>query len=89
MDGQGVWRCRLPDGSYNEVHHCYDFGTTLTTIGDLMTEKQKKEMVQFFRASYKRRRGCELSRRKTSTSRSVSDPTTNGPVHIPPGRRLR
>jgi len=50
VDGKGVWRCRLPDGSYNEVHHCYDFGTTLTTIGDLMTEKQKKEMVQFFRA---------------------------------------
>lgn len=50
VDGKGVWRCRLPDGSYNEVHHCYDFGTTLTTIGDLMSEKQKKEMVQFFRA---------------------------------------
>jgi hypothetical protein len=50
VDGKGVWRCRLPDGSYNEVHHCYDFGTTLTTIGDLMSEKQKKEMVQFFRS---------------------------------------
>lgn len=49
VDGKGVWHCRLPDGSYNEVHHCYDFGTTLTTIGDLMTTKQKKEMVQFFR----------------------------------------
>lgn len=49
VEGRGVWHCRLPDGSYNEVHHCYDFGTTLTTIGDLMSEKQKKEMVQFFR----------------------------------------
>ena len=38
VDGKGVWRCRLPDGSYNEVHHCYDFGTTLTTIGDLMLD---------------------------------------------------
>jgi hypothetical protein len=50
VEGKGVWRCRQPDGSYNEVHHCYDFGTTLTTIGDLMSEKQKKEMVQFFRS---------------------------------------
>lgn len=50
VEGKGVWHCRLPDGSYNEVHHCYDFGTTLTTIGDLMSEKQKKEMVQFFRS---------------------------------------
>jgi hypothetical protein len=21
VDGKGIWRCRLPDGSYNEVHH--------------------------------------------------------------------
>jgi len=48
VDGKGIWRCRLPDGSYNEVHHCYDFGTTLMNIGDLMTAKQKKEMVAFF-----------------------------------------
>jgi hypothetical protein len=49
VDGKGIWRCRLPDGSYNEVHHCYDFGTTLMNIGDLMPAKQKKEMVAFFR----------------------------------------
>jgi len=49
VDGKGIWRCRLPDGSYNEVHHCYDFGTTLMNIGDLMPVKQKTEMVAFFR----------------------------------------
>jgi hypothetical protein len=49
VDGKGIWRCRLPDGSYNEVHHCYDFGTTLMNIGDMMPSKQKKEMVEFFR----------------------------------------
>lgn len=49
VDGKGIWRCRLPDGSYNEVHHCYDFGTTLMNIGDLMPQKQKKEMVAFFK----------------------------------------
>lgn len=49
VDGKGIWRCRLPDGSYNEVHHCYDFGTTLMNIGDLMPPKQKREMVEFFK----------------------------------------
>jgi hypothetical protein len=49
VPGRGIWKCRLPDGSYNEVHHCYDFGTTLITIGDLMSQKQKTEMVEFFR----------------------------------------
>lgn len=49
VDGEGIWKCRLPDGSYNIVHHCYDFGTTLMNIGDLMPAKQKREMVAFFR----------------------------------------
>ncbi len=44
---RGIWKCRLPDGSYNEVHHCYDFGVTLMTIGDMMPATQKKEMVEF------------------------------------------
>lgn len=49
VPGKGIWRCRLPDGSYNEVHHCYDFGTVLITIGDLLSPTQKREMVRFFR----------------------------------------
>ena len=49
VPGKGIWKCRLPDGSYNEVHHCYDFGVTLMTIGDLMPSTQKKEMVAFFK----------------------------------------
>lgn len=48
VPGRGIWKCRLPDGSYNEVHHCYDFGTTLMNIGDLMSSTQKKEIVAFF-----------------------------------------
>ena len=48
VPGKGVWKCRLPDGTYNEVHHCYDFGVTLMTIGDMMPASQKKEMVAFF-----------------------------------------
>lgn len=48
VPGKGIWKCRLPDGSYNEVHHCYDFGTTLMNIGDMMPASQKKEMTAFF-----------------------------------------
>ena len=48
VPGRGIWKCRLPDGSYNEVHHCYDFGTTLMNIGDMMPASQKSEMVEFF-----------------------------------------
>lgn len=49
VPGRGIWKCRLPDGSYNEVHHCYDFGTTLMNIGDMMSATQKKEIVDFFK----------------------------------------
>ncbi len=49
VPGKGIWKCRLPDGSYNEVHHCYDFGTTLMNIGDMMTATQKREIVDFFK----------------------------------------
>ncbi len=49
VPGVGIWKCRLPDGSYNEVHHCYDFGTTLMNIGDMMSPTQKKEVVEFFK----------------------------------------
>lgn len=48
VPGRGIWKCRLPDGSYNEVRHCYDFGTTLMNIGDMMPASQKREMVDFF-----------------------------------------
>ncbi|MGI8555079.1 MAG: hypothetical protein ACR2LT_01825 [Pyrinomonadaceae bacterium] len=49
VPGKGIWKCKLPDGSFNEVHHCYDFGTTLVNIGDLMPASQKTEMVRFFK----------------------------------------
>ena len=49
VPGKGIWRCRLPDGSMNEVHHCYDFGTVLITIGDTLNRQVKSEMVRFFR----------------------------------------
>ncbi|MEW5978297.1 MAG: hypothetical protein AB1898_21075 [Acidobacteriota bacterium] len=48
--GKGFWRCRLPDGSLQEVRHCYDFGTVLSTIANDLDAAQKKEMVQFFQS---------------------------------------
>jgi hypothetical protein len=53
VPGKGIWKCRLPDATYNEVHHCYDFGTTLMNIGDMMPGSQKKEMVAFFNRELK------------------------------------
>jgi hypothetical protein len=53
VPGKGIWKCRLPDGTYNEVHHCYDFGTTLLNIGDMIPSSQKKVMVAFFNRELK------------------------------------
>jgi hypothetical protein len=25
VNGKGYWRCGQPDGTFNEVRHCYDF----------------------------------------------------------------
>ncbi len=49
VPGKGIWHCRLPDGSMQEVRHCYDFGTVLATIGTDLTATQRREMVRFFR----------------------------------------
>ena len=48
VEGKGWWRCGLPDGTYNEVRHCYDFLTILDTMHDDLSEQQKKEMSRFF-----------------------------------------
>lgn len=48
VSGKGFWNCRLPDGSLHPVRHCYDFATVLTTIADLLSPQQKREMIRFF-----------------------------------------
>ena len=48
VKGKGWWRCRQPDGSYNEVRHCYDFLTVLDTMFEDLSETQKQEMSRFF-----------------------------------------
>ena len=39
---------RQPDGSFNEVRHCYDLLTILDTMSEDLSEQQKKEMGHFF-----------------------------------------
>ncbi|MEO6964371.1 MAG: hypothetical protein ABI076_00570 [Acidobacteriaceae bacterium] len=48
VGGKGWWRCGQPDGTYNEVRHCYDFLAVLDNMSDDLSAKQKEEMSGFF-----------------------------------------
>jgi hypothetical protein len=48
VNGKGWWRCGQPDGTYNEVRHCYDFLAVLDNMADDLSAQQKKEMSEFF-----------------------------------------
>jgi hypothetical protein len=48
VDGKGYWNARFPDGSLREVRHCYDFITLLNSMSADLSEKQKREMTEFF-----------------------------------------
>ncbi len=48
VNGKGYWRCGQPDGTFNEVRHCYDFLAVLDSMADDLTQKQKQEMSAFF-----------------------------------------
>ncbi|MFA4839035.1 MAG: hypothetical protein WC703_06135 [Candidatus Neomarinimicrobiota bacterium] len=52
-NGSGFWHARFPDGKLVEVRHCYDFFTTINTIGDDLTATQKAEMFRFFNEELK------------------------------------
>jgi hypothetical protein len=47
VDGKGWWQCRQPDGSYNEVRHCYDFLSVLDNMFGDLSRAQKQEMSRF------------------------------------------
>lgn len=47
-EGEGYWHARFPDGSLVPVRHCYDFFTTLETIGADLGERRRAEMADFF-----------------------------------------
>lgn len=48
VKGKGWWRCGQPDGSFNEVRHCYDFLAVLDNMSEDLSEQQKREMADFF-----------------------------------------
>ncbi len=48
VEGKGWWRCGQPDGTFNEVRHCYDLLTVFDTMFEDLSEKQKNEMSRFF-----------------------------------------
>jgi hypothetical protein len=48
VQGKGYWRCGQPDGSYNEVRHCYDLLSVFENMEQDLTTQQKREMNHFF-----------------------------------------
>ena len=53
VDGKGYWKAGQPDGSQNEVMHAYDFFTVMNTVGDMLSAKQREEMISFFKNELK------------------------------------
>ncbi len=48
VEGKGWWRAGQPDGTYNEIRHCYDFLTVPDNMLDELSPQQRQEMAQFF-----------------------------------------
>ncbi len=48
VNAKGYWRCGQPDGTFNEVRHCYDFLSVLDNMPEDLSPAQKKEMSEFF-----------------------------------------
>jgi hypothetical protein len=48
VEGKGWWRCGQPDGTFNEVRHCYDFLAVMDNMSEDLSAKQKGEMAGFF-----------------------------------------
>jgi hypothetical protein len=48
VDGKGFWNTRFPGNEFVEVRHCYDFITILNILSDDLSDKQKKEMADYF-----------------------------------------
>lgn len=46
--GAGYWRARFPDGHLEEVRHCYDLITILTTMPGDLDAQQRTEMAAFW-----------------------------------------
>lgn len=66
VEGKGWWLARQPDGTSNEVRHCYDFLAVADAMHTDLSLQQKREMVQFFER--------ELKSEKWMRALSAADP---------------
>ena len=66
VEGKGWWRCGQPDGTFNEVRHCYDFLAVLDSMSSDLSETQKREMASYFHE--------QLMSKKWMRALSSSDP---------------
>jgi hypothetical protein len=48
VEGKGWWKCGQPDGTYKEVRHCYDLLAVFDAMFEDLSDRQKKEMSNFF-----------------------------------------
>ncbi len=48
VQGKGWWRCGQPDGTFNEVRHCYDFLAVLDNMSEDLSADQRREMAHYF-----------------------------------------
>ena len=48
VEGKGWWKCGQPDGTYQEIRHCYDLLAVYDAMFDDLSDTQKKEMSNFF-----------------------------------------
>jgi hypothetical protein len=48
VEGKGWWKCGQSDGTFTEVRHCFDLLTVLDTMFEDLSDRQKKEMANFF-----------------------------------------
>jgi hypothetical protein len=69
VQGKGWWRCGQPDGTFNEVRHCYDFLAVLDNMADDLSAVQKQEMAHFFWA--------QLHSEKWMRALASGDPDSN------------
>ncbi len=66
VKGAGWWRAGQPDGSFNEVRHCYDFLAVLDNMSQDLSAIQKQEMAHFF--------WSQLASKKWMRALATSDP---------------
>ncbi len=45
---KGWWRCEQPDGTFNQVRHCYDLLSVLDNMFEDLSGQQKEEISDFF-----------------------------------------